>query len=189
MDFAVSASVMKQICATIEQSGAPGHRGVTDADMRTMATLFGQRSLGKALDMLDKRRNATTRLVAQPSGRTLFQIEGSKGEKYKCMPPYCSCPSGTGQVGASGSKFAPRSAEGSKYGCKHSIAAQLAVALGTCTELVVSDAELAAQLRNAPEEWTLTMAGGGGGGGGGGGASSSAMPPPAFVAALTVGLR
>ncbi|KAL7591494.1 uncharacterized protein LOC111904249 [Lactuca sativa] len=108
-------------------------RSVTDDQLSILHTLFGK-NLERASRIVDQR--GVKKISGEPSGRSIFQITGEskKKEEYLCFPEhYCACYS----------FFYDIVNKREQLCCKHQLAARLAVSLGTCVDVKVSDEQLA----------------------------------------------
>ncbi|PWA68512.1 hypothetical protein CTI12_AA152890 [Artemisia annua] len=106
---------------------------VTDDHLSILHILFGK-NLERATRIVDQR--GVKKISGQPSQRSIFQITGEsrKKEEYLCFPEhYCACYS----------FFYDIVNRGEQLCCKHQLAARLAVSLGTCVDVKVSDEQLA----------------------------------------------
>ncbi|XP_043573977.1 zinc finger SWIM domain-containing protein 7 isoform X3 [Chiloscyllium plagiosum] len=63
---------------------------LTDDLLLALKFVFGPAAL-HALELVDRR---SVTLIQSPSGRSLYQVEGSSGQVYYCLCSclYCSCP-------------------------------------------------------------------------------------------------
>ncbi|KAJ9561126.1 hypothetical protein OSB04_006286 [Centaurea solstitialis] len=101
--------------------------------MINLHTLFGK-NLERATRIVDQK--GVKRISGETSGRFIFQIigESRRKEEYLCFPEhYCGCYS----------FFYDIVNRGEHLYCKHQLAARLAVSLGTCDDVKVSDEQLA----------------------------------------------
>ncbi|XP_026394195.1 zinc finger SWIM domain-containing protein 7 isoform X2 [Papaver somniferum] len=108
-------------------------RSVTDNHLSILHFLYGK-NLERATKIVDQR--GVKRIVGEPSGRCVFQVVGEsrRKEEYFCFAEhYCACYS----------FFYDIVNKGEQICCKHQLAAQLAVSVGACVEVKVSDEELA----------------------------------------------
>ncbi|KVI10835.1 Zinc finger, SWIM-type [Cynara cardunculus var. scolymus] len=102
-------------------------------DTFSLHTLFGK-NLERATRIVDQK--GVKKISAETSGRSIFQIigESKRKEEYLCFPQhYCGCYS----------FFYDIVNRGEQLYCKHQLAARLAVSLGTCDDVKVSDEQLA----------------------------------------------
>ncbi|XP_071698883.1 uncharacterized protein [Rutidosis leptorrhynchoides] len=107
-------------------------RSVTDDQLSILRTLFGK-NLERGTRIVDEQ--GVKKISGQPSGRSIFQVTGEsrKKEEYLCFPEhYCACYS----------FFYDIVNRGDQLCCKHQLAARLAVSLGTCVDVNVSDEQL-----------------------------------------------
>jgi hypothetical protein len=101
--------------------------GVVDEALCALNTLYPV-TFRKALDLVDD--NKVSRLVCARSGRSCFEVEGSRPTPYLVLlSGYCSCPA-----------FVPLER------CKHELAARIALSLGFVTDVATPDVEFAARL-------------------------------------------
>ncbi|KAI3413123.1 uncharacterized protein J3R85_016485, partial [Psidium guajava] len=108
-------------------------RTVTSEQLSILHFLFGK-NLERATRIVDQR--GVKRISGEPSGRSIFQVVGEsrRKEEYLCFPEhYCGCYS----------FFYDIVNRGEQLCCKHQLAARLAASVGTCTEVRVSDEQLA----------------------------------------------
>ncbi|XP_024968353.1 zinc finger SWIM domain-containing protein 7 [Cynara cardunculus var. scolymus] len=108
-------------------------RSVSDEQLSILHTLFGK-NLERATRIVDQK--GVKKISAETSGRSIFQIigESKRKEEYLCFPQhYCGCYS----------FFYDIVNRGEQLYCKHQLAARLAVSLGTCDDVKVSDEQLA----------------------------------------------
>ncbi|KAI7738085.1 hypothetical protein M8C21_010297 [Ambrosia artemisiifolia] len=106
---------------------------VSDDQLAILHILFGK-NLERATRIVDE--GGVKRILGEPSGRSIFQVVGEsrRKEEYLCFPQhYCACYS----------FFYDIVNRGEQLCCKHQLAARLAVALGTCVDVKVSDDHLA----------------------------------------------
>ncbi|XP_064612909.1 zinc finger SWIM domain-containing protein 7-like [Liolophura sinensis] len=103
---------------------------LTDELLSALNFVF-QAPLLPALDLVDN--SHVTRLVS-PSGRCLFQVVGSSGTPYVCLPSsiYCACPA---------FKFSVLK-KNDHIMCKHVLAVKLSEAMGKTQRYDVSDREI-----------------------------------------------
>ena len=122
--------VAEQLIAEVKrQSEEAGF--LSDDLLSALHSVFHQHLL-HALDLVD--RSSVTRFTC-PSGRELYLVRGSSGKSYTCFSTssYCNCPSFV---------YAVLIKEDSLV-CKHTLAVQIARAMGTCRENEVPDMEFA----------------------------------------------
>ncbi|KAK8724913.1 hypothetical protein OTU49_010974 [Cherax quadricarinatus] len=95
--------------------------------LHSLHLLHGQ-SLLNALDLIDSKK--VTKVISS-SGRWVYQVTGSSGTPYVCLPNsiFCQCPA---------FKYAVVKRRDSVM-CKHVLAAHLSTAMGTNEEKNVSD--------------------------------------------------
>ncbi|XP_010277134.1 PREDICTED: zinc finger SWIM domain-containing protein 7 [Nelumbo nucifera] len=120
----VTEAVWKEIVST---------RSVTDDQLSILHFLFGK-NFERATRIVDQR--GVKRISGELSGRSVFQVTGEsrKKEEYFCFPEhYCACYSFFYDVVNRGEQIC----------CKHQLAARLAVSVGACVEVKVSDEQLA----------------------------------------------
>uniref|UniRef100_A0A803QVZ9 SWIM-type domain-containing protein n=2 Tax=Cannabis sativa TaxID=3483 RepID=A0A803QVZ9_CANSA len=106
---------------------------VTDEQLSILNFLFGK-NFERATRIVDQR--GVKRISGLPSGRSIFQVmgESKRKEEYFCFPEhFCACYS----------FFFDIVNRGEQLCCKHQLASRLAVSLGICIEVKVSDDELA----------------------------------------------
>jgi len=107
----------------------------TDEIAVQLEFLFDQ-SFVAALDLLD--RDLVTKINAQPSGRSFFQVESqskSSEANYNCIQNFCSCYSFNILINKEESIM-----------CKHQLAVKLAEALGKNKTKDITDSEYATLL-------------------------------------------
>ncbi|XP_038670724.1 zinc finger SWIM domain-containing protein 7 [Scyliorhinus canicula] len=107
---------------------------LTDELLLALKFVFGPAAL-QALELVDRR--AVT-LVNSPSGRSLYQVEGSSGQVYHCLSSclYCSCPAFMYSVLRRNDNIL----------CKHILAVYLCQAMGVFHQLTVTDKQLTSLL-------------------------------------------
>ncbi|KAK9163738.1 hypothetical protein Scep_001099 [Stephania cephalantha] len=106
---------------------------VSCARVYSLHLLFGK-NFERATRIVDQR--GVKRISGEPSGRSVFQVVGEsrKKEEYFCFPEhYCACYSFFYDVVNKGEQLC----------CKHQLAARLAVSVGACVDVKVSDEQLA----------------------------------------------
>jgi len=130
----------QEIVSSIRDEG----NKVSDERLMQLQLLFGP-TLEHALDLVDRQR--VVQAVANPSGRTCFQVSstGKNTEIYFCFDHYCSCPS-----------FLFTVTKGEALFCKHQLAAFLAVALNKIRRQDMDDSAYAKLLLSRPRE-SLSM--------------------------------
>ncbi|XP_010028385.1 zinc finger SWIM domain-containing protein 7 [Eucalyptus grandis] len=131
--MSASMAVADSVWKTMEST-----RSVTNEQLSILHFLFGK-NLERATRILDQR--GVKRISGEPSGRFIFQVVGEsrRKEEYLCFPEhYCGCYS----------FFYDIVNRGEQLCCKHQLAARLAESLGACTEVRVSDEQLAVLLSN-----------------------------------------
>jgi len=106
------------------------HLSVTD-ELMLLLHFIHEANLLAALDIID--RGHITKVVALPSARYYFEIQGRKNVTYISFGHYCSCPS-----------FQFKKKE--QLMCKHQLAACLTLALGNCAQRDIKDEEYADQV-------------------------------------------
>ncbi|XP_067866976.1 zinc finger SWIM domain-containing protein 7 isoform X2 [Heterodontus francisci] len=107
---------------------------MTDELLLALKFVFGPAAL-HALELVDQR---SVTLVHSPSGRSLYQVEGSSGQMYCCLSSclYCSCPAFMYSVLRRNDNIL----------CKHILAVYLCQAMGVYHQLTVSDKQLTSLL-------------------------------------------
>ncbi|XP_076931770.1 uncharacterized protein LOC143599924 isoform X1 [Bidens hawaiensis] len=128
MSSCISLQVAETIWTEIQST-----RSVTDDQLSILHILFGK-NLERATKIVDAR--GVKKISGQPSGRSIFQVVGEsrRKEEYLCFPEhYCACYS----------FFYDIVNRGEQICCKHQLAARIAVSLGTCVDVKVSDEQLA----------------------------------------------
>ncbi|KAH7836284.1 hypothetical protein Vadar_034326 [Vaccinium darrowii] len=108
-------------------------RAVTDEQLSILHFLFGK-NFERATRIVDQR--GVKRISGESSGRFIFQVMGEsrRKEEYFCFAEhYCACYS----------FFYDIVNRGEQLCCKHQLAARLAASLGACTDVKVSDKQLA----------------------------------------------
>ncbi|XP_069972170.1 zinc finger SWIM domain-containing protein 7 [Penaeus vannamei] len=95
--------------------------------LRSLHMLHGQ-TLVSALDLIDCKK---VTIVTSSSGRWVYQVTGSAGTPYVCLPDsiFCQCPA---------FKFSVLKKKESVM-CKHVLAALLATAMGVTDKKTISD--------------------------------------------------
>ncbi|KAI3675339.1 hypothetical protein L1987_84928 [Smallanthus sonchifolius] len=129
----VSLLVAETIWSEIQST-----HSVTDDQLSILHILFGK-NLERATRIVDQR--GVKKILGEPSGRSIFQVigESRRKEEYLCFPEhYCACYS----------FFYDIVNRGEQLCCKHQLAARVAVSLGTCVDVKVSDEQLAHLLAN-----------------------------------------
>ncbi|XP_060703884.1 zinc finger SWIM domain-containing protein 7 isoform X1 [Hemiscyllium ocellatum] len=103
---------------------------LTDDLLLALKFVFGPAAL-HALELVDRR---SVTLIQSPSGRSLYQVEGSSGQVYYCLSYclYCSCPAFMYSVLRRNDNIL----------CKHILAVYLCQAMGVSHQLKVSDKQL-----------------------------------------------
>ena len=107
-------------------------RGRLSDDLLSAFQFVFQQPFLQALDLID--RNAVTHFAC-PSGRELYRVQGSSARVYTCLVStnHCSCPSFVYTVLVKEDSLM----------CKHMLAVQLARAMGTAHEVIVTNEEFA----------------------------------------------
>ncbi|XP_041053083.1 zinc finger SWIM domain-containing protein 7 [Cetorhinus maximus] len=107
---------------------------LTDELLLALKFVFGPAAL-HALELVDQ---LSVTLVHSPSGRSLYQVEGSSGQVYNCLSSclYCSCPAFMYSVLRRNDNIL----------CKHILAVYLCQAMGVYHQLTVSDKQLTSLL-------------------------------------------
>jgi len=122
--------ILEQLFLQIKQS-----QQLSDEILTTLGFVCQHQTLGLALDFLD--RGNVTKVIAKPSGRSLFEVDSTKGrdhEVYFCLGNhYCSCPSFIHSVLIRKELLL----------CKHQLGARLAEALHKFKEKEINDEEYA----------------------------------------------
>ncbi|XP_078080650.1 zinc finger SWIM domain-containing protein 7 isoform X2 [Mustelus asterias] len=117
---------------------------LTDELLLALKFVFGPAALN-ALELVDQR---SVTLVHSPSGRSLYQVEGSSGQVYHCLSSclYCSCPAFMYSVLRRNDNIL----------CKHILAVYLCQAMGAYHQLAVSDKQLTSLLLAKDKEAGVT---------------------------------
>ncbi|XP_072163894.1 zinc finger SWIM domain-containing protein 7-like [Diadema setosum] len=104
------------------------HGTLTDEILSALHFMFGPPVL-QALDLIDHQN--VTKLTGTPSGRVIYEVVGSSGTPYLCLPSaqYCPCPFFAFSVIKR--QDAPM--------CKHMLAVLLSSAMGLVKESTSSD--------------------------------------------------
>ncbi|KAG7156537.1 Zinc finger SWIM domain-containing protein 7-like [Homarus americanus] len=99
--------------------------------LHSLHTIHGQ-SLVNALDLIDSKK---IKKVTSSCGRWLYQVTGSSGTPYVCLPnsAFCQCPAFKFNVVKRRDNIV----------CKHVLAARLSTAMGVAEEKSVSDEYIA----------------------------------------------
>ncbi|XP_076931771.1 uncharacterized protein LOC143599924 isoform X2 [Bidens hawaiensis] len=124
MSSCISLQVAETIWTEIQST-----RSVTDDQLSILHILFGK-NLERATKIVDAR--GVKKISGQPSGRSIFQVVGEsrRKEEYLCFPEhYCACYSFFYDIVNRGEQIC--------------LAARIAVSLGTCVDVKVSDEQLA----------------------------------------------
>ncbi|KAL3688441.1 hypothetical protein R1sor_014750 [Riccia sorocarpa] len=114
-------------------AGSPPFSSLTDDQILMLHFLFNK-TLDKAVCIIEQ--GGVYRLVAEPSGRTVYQVMGNPKEHqhYVCFPDhFCSCHA----------FFFDIVSRGHQLCCKHQLAARLASTLQVFKHITVTDVELA----------------------------------------------
>ncbi|XP_042502120.1 zinc finger SWIM domain-containing protein 7 [Macadamia integrifolia] len=131
MASTTSSLVAERVWKDIQSS-----RSVTDDQLSILNFLFGK-NFERATRIVDQR--GVKRIFGEPSGRFVFQVVGEsrRKEEYFCFPEHhCACYSFFYEVVNKGEQLC----------CKHQLAARLALSVGACVEVKVSDEQLAVLL-------------------------------------------
>ncbi|KJE94044.1 hypothetical protein CAOG_08816 [Capsaspora owczarzaki ATCC 30864] len=110
-------------------SAVAATRTLSDDLLVSLSLIFKHGLLQQALDIVD--RKCITRMKC-PANRVFYQVAGSAGRFYICLPDsnYCSCMSYVFSVLKSESSY-----------CKHVLAVKLADALAQCLEQDIDDTQ------------------------------------------------
>ncbi|KAK9097234.1 hypothetical protein Sjap_022731 [Stephania japonica] len=128
MSTSASVLVAESVWRDIKSTGS-----VSCVCVCSLHFLFGK-NFERATRIVDQR--GVKRISGESSGRCVFQVVGEsrKKEEYFCFPEhYCACYSFFYDVVNKGEQLC----------CKHQLAARLAVSVGACVDVKVSDEQLA----------------------------------------------
>jgi len=131
-----ASQVLEAFFANIESGPAYANQSapeLTSEHMACLVLLCQEKNLLRALQLVDK--GLISMLQAQPSGRTVFQVQGKTvGEHYLCLPMhFCTCHAFFFDIVSRSEAIA----------CKHVLAARIAQVLKRCRKLVIQDTEMA----------------------------------------------
>ncbi|XP_066221059.1 zinc finger SWIM domain-containing protein 7 isoform X2 [Saccopteryx leptura] len=132
---AVVEELLNEMAAAVRESAR-----IPDEHLLSLKFIFGSAAL-QALDLVDRQ---SITLISSPSGRRVYQVQGSSGKTYTCLVSchHCSCPAFAFSVLRKGDSLL----------CKHLLAVYLSRAMGTCQELSISDRQLTDILMQKPQE-------------------------------------
>lgn len=129
-------TLLHGVCADLRRSRAESGENTEKekAAWCALQTLCPE-ALPGAAEILDTK--TVTRVVAAPSGREYFLVDGTgKSTAHTCLPGFCTCMSYSQSVAV----------EHRQLVCKHELAVLLANALDKCFARELSDAEWSSQL-------------------------------------------
>lgn len=112
-----------------------GENGSVSDDLLSVLNCVFHAPVLQSLDLVE---HGKVTVLNSPSGRKTFQVIGSSGKPYTCLPSsgFCSCPYFT--YGVLKRKDVPM--------CKHLLAVYLSFIMGKCQDVTISDTDMTEHL-------------------------------------------
>ncbi|XP_072035047.1 zinc finger SWIM domain-containing protein 7-like [Amphiura filiformis] len=109
--------------------------GTVSDEMLTVLNFTFHAPVLQSLDLVD---HGNVTHLSSPSGRRVYQVIGSSGKPYTCLPSsgFCSCPYFT--YGVLKRKEVPM--------CKHLLAVYISCCMNKCQDVTISDENMTQQI-------------------------------------------